>query len=460
MYHVFTLLCAGGREGVLLSSTYCPEFPTVNNPTLIHLNPIELSAQGNKAHLDGVHRPAPIQVRQSTLPPLSGTSPNHLSDYKSSSGSTSSQNTPKHVTPTTRKPALMSVDSFHGSAYTECEPLVDFVRQEMQRQSPTPPVHTVHAPAATTTGTEDRRSIKKTVSEDDVTQSELSHIMHYYDHLIGDREQQGHGTRGDGRTVDNDAKSVQNSAHNASSVHAETLLDSLQTHLNSTHLTSDAHTAHMHSQAPGERVPTADSDCSTEFAAIVGSSTLDPQFWQAANDAKSTYSFRRIKLNNSPKHRVAPVHHHQYQLTQDFTTDDGSVSGTVSGAGQGHMQRYLASLVADDMQSTPGQGLDQNSVVSYNTHSTRNTSSRRGRGAYINVSERAEAYARIANLKRSAQSNGQYGNPRPSTTTLHAINTRSLSSKSAPNVSGGSNGGNIKYSATAYQKNTEMLRPL
>lgn len=428
----------GGREGVLLSSCFFAPEP-------VHVNPHELSGQARKNYDGGVLRPTPILTKQpSALPPLKDStmspkmSPLHMSDYKSSSGSTSSNSivTPKHAASTRAKPALMSGDSFHGSAYQE--PLVDFVLQEMQRQSP-PPQHgdfNVHALIASGgAGLDDGRCIKKTVSEDDVTQSELSHIMHYYDHLIGDG--QSHGTHGAGNARESGASQAQNVPRSASGVHSSETLGSLQTLLHGPGAGGQRQDSAQGSLQggvhPADRAATADSECSTEFADIVGSSTLDPQFWQAAQDAKSTYSFRRIKLKaHGNKHAVRSPQHAQYQLTEDFTIDTTP----------GNNQVYIP--------GDTSHSLDQSSVVSYSTRNRNSIASRgRGRGAYVNVSERAENYARIAKLKSGAKNSD-----RPSTT-LHAIRAKAYTSKAAENAAN-----NIKQSGTAYQKNTELLQPL
>lgn len=462
-------LLLGGREGVLLSASF-----SAREPTLTLVNPAEISEQESKGQPaeGGFPRPSPIITKlSSSLPAISSSSnssPHPTSPAAHLSELYAKSSTQHAAPPVTRvKPSVMSLGSFHGSPY-QPEPLVDLVMQDLRHQSPSSPQQNskllnsgvnIHARIAAGAGAgcdqlDEERCIKKTVSEDDVTQSELSHIMHYYDHLIGD------GSRDQQRTTESDADNAHIPPRSDSGAHF------------SSEVPQGSHQANQqsHSISSGgggvggaERALTADSKGSTaEFATIVGSSSLDPQFWQAAQDAKSTYSFRRIKLNSSGNFNnsgnqssKAGVRspRKQYQLAPDFTRDVAPAHNQPHTPATITLEQQLQQLQRySNQQLVPSvsQSFDQGSVISFASASR----SRKGRGAYVSVSERAESYARIAKLKRSAQQQG--ADSRPSTT-LTGIRAKSYSSSKSAEAAATSD---VQQSVTAYQKGINTLRPL
>jgi hypothetical protein len=419
----------GARDGVLLYCTYNADAPPPTREVPPSASQQQLTATLGSTSGDGPATKSPPTPSRTVgaLPPLkanlhrsgssAGSSPVHISPSALSSAAQSAGATGR--SPTKRGGARGGEKETSHSIRKAA--LLSTFDDELDDDEPFPGgalaggAGTSSQDAAASAETAAAAyHICRTDSEDPLdaaTHSEMSHIMHYYDDLVSSSGDAGPGAGVPARP--------------------RTLVEGLQVHFAELVTTGSAldgndtdGTAAEGGQYPssgGTSVHSADS-ANSEFASIVTNSTLNPQFWQAAHNAKSTYNFRRIRLQG--KQPVSPN-----KASAMYQLSEASFGGPSSSAHAYATGNY------------PGPGAGNS--VSRNLLNSRQVPAGGG-----------------GNLQGSASSAALPGNPgeldsmRPATT--------SISPQRSP-VRGGlaqAAAGTQHYSATPQNKNIAKLSPL
>jgi hypothetical protein len=166
---------------------------------------------------------------------------------------------------------------------------------------------------------------------DTVSQSEVSHLMQYYEDLVGSQgrgagEQDSGAEQGLPAQQPHETLLQSLSAHLAGISVGESGLDSAQ----QVHVQEESAEQDRGGVTGNARIPEAGP---SDLASIVSTSTMDPAFWEAANSAKQTYNFRRIRKGGgkvvSPSRASA-----MYQLSDAPSSGYAYATGNYPGAGQ------------------------------------------------------------------------------------------------------------------------------
>jgi hypothetical protein len=177
---------------------------------------------------------------------------------------------------------------------------------------------------------------------DTVTQSEVSHLMQYYDDLFcdptsGKHTATAHGD--DGRPGQAQHREEPGSltlmqslsadfAQMGGTIAGETVADDQATS------TGDlAGSNNINANGGGATSVRSHDSAGSEFASIVTNSTLNPEFWQAAHTAKTTYNFRRIRPQQG-KQPLTSKSAALYQLSEAPSSGYAYATGNYPGPGQ------------------------------------------------------------------------------------------------------------------------------
>jgi hypothetical protein len=177
---------------------------------------------------------------------------------------------------------------------------------------------------------------------DTVTQSEVSHLMHYYDDLFcdptsGKHTTTAHGEGGPPRQAQPGDESgtltlmqslSADFAQMGGTIAGEKVADGQAT------ATGDLAGSNINANGGGAASVRSHDSAGSEFASIVTNSTLNPEFWQAAHTAKTTYNFRRIRPQQGKQPLSPSKSAALYQLSEAPSSGYAYATGNYPGHGQ------------------------------------------------------------------------------------------------------------------------------
>lgn len=327
----------GARDGSLYYTHLSIE--AGSNKTQSTVGEKTLSSQ---ASMEGIKKPTPIQIRSgAALPPLldsphraaqsvlsqqlspsarhmaavapispaqasaRGFARHHTTDHRSSSSSGSSSRVDSYSI--RAKPALLTAECYEEEETTT---------SEGQRGG------------AEETDEAGCYHIGKSISEDPLDSVSMTDLLSHYDDLFNNNN---HTPRDIAMRTEGTASPLLTERHSPDpDAKTKRLLQRLQPYLNeeTDNTLSDQppplnHTSPIYTQHNNSTSNSSVCSIHTDFQTIASNSTLQPEFWQAAQKAKKTYNFRRIKLQkqaNSPSKPSALYQFSDVDIGEDCST--------------------------------------------------------------------------------------------------------------------------------------------